>query len=87
MLDNCDWWTKTNYNVSSRGAESQRTGENNSDQRFTKHNFPFLVTYRTASRNSATPAPYFNSSPWHSGCWHWQANSVRFFALSQESLQ
>jgi hypothetical protein len=35
-----------------------------------KHSFPFLVTYRTSSRNSAKPAAYFNSSPWHSGCWH-----------------
>jgi hypothetical protein len=87
MLDNSDWWTKTNYNVSSRGAESQRTGKNNSDQPFMKHSFSFLVTYRTSSRNSATPAAYFNSSPWHSGCWHWQANSVSCFALSQESLQ
>src|ERR1700722_237418 len=50
MLDNSDWWTKTNYNVSSRGAESQCTGENNSDQPFMKHNFPFLVTCRTSSR-------------------------------------
>ena len=31
MLDYGDWWTKTNYNVGSRGAESQRTGENNSN--------------------------------------------------------
>jgi hypothetical protein len=53
MLDNGDWWTKTNYNVGSRCAESQRTGKNNSDQPFMKHSFPFLVTYRTSSRNSA----------------------------------
>jgi hypothetical protein len=87
MLDDSDGRTKTNYNVSSRGAKSQRAGENNSDQLFMKHGFPFLVTYRTPSRNSAKPAAYFNNSPWHSGCWHWQANSVSFFALSQESLQ
>jgi hypothetical protein len=31
ILDDGNWWTKTNYNVGSRGAESQRTGENNSD--------------------------------------------------------
>jgi len=68
MLDDGNWWTKTNYNISSRGAESQRTGENNSDQPFMKHNFPFLVTYRTPPRNSAKLAAYFNSSPWHSGC-------------------
>jgi hypothetical protein len=52
-----------------------------------KHSFPFLVTYRTPTRKSATLAAYFNSSPRHSGCWHWQANSVSFFALSQDSLQ
>jgi hypothetical protein len=43
MLDDGDWWTKTNYNVSSRGAESQRTGKNNSDQPFMKHSFLFLL--------------------------------------------
>jgi hypothetical protein len=37
MLDDSNWWTQTNYNVSSRGAESQRTGKNNSDQPFMKH--------------------------------------------------
>jgi hypothetical protein len=87
MLDDGYWWTKTNYNVSCRGTESQRTGKNNSDQPFMKHSFPFPVTYRKPSRNSAKAAVYFNSSPRHSGCWHWQANSVSFFALSQESLQ
>jgi hypothetical protein len=63
VLDDGYWWTKTNYNVGSRCAESHRTGENNSDQPFMKHSFPFLVTYRTPSRNSAKPAAYFNSSP------------------------
>jgi hypothetical protein len=63
MLDDGDWWTKTNYNICRRGAESQRTGKNNSDQPFMKHSFPFLVTYRTPSRNFAKPAAYFNSSP------------------------
>jgi hypothetical protein len=51
MLDDSYWWTKTNYNVSSRGAESQRTGKNNSDQPFMKHSFPFPVTYRTPWAN------------------------------------
>jgi len=37
MLDNSDWWTKTNDHIGSRGAESQRTGENNSNQPFVKH--------------------------------------------------
>jgi len=63
MLDNSDWWTKTNDHIGSRGAERQRTGENNSNQPFMKHSFPFLVTYRTPPRNSAKPAAYFNSSP------------------------
>jgi len=83
MLDNCNWWTKTNYNVSSRGAENQRTGENNSDQPFTKHNFLFLLHTAHAIAGCAKPAAYFNSSPWHPGCWHWQANSVSSLALSQ----
>jgi hypothetical protein len=54
MLDNSDWWTKTNYDVSSRGAESQRTGENNSDQPFVKHNFLFLLqtAYRRGTPRS-----------------------------------
>jgi hypothetical protein len=52
-----------------------------------KHSFPFPVTCRAPSRNSAKAPAYFNSSPRHSGCWHWQTNSVSFFARSQESLQ
>jgi hypothetical protein len=51
ILDYGDWWTKTNDNIGSRGAESQRTGENNSYQLFMKHGFPFLVTDRAPSRN------------------------------------
>jgi len=41
-LDDSDWWTKTNYNIGGRGAESQRTGENESDQLFLEHSFLFI---------------------------------------------
>jgi hypothetical protein len=41
MLYNSDWRTKTNDNIGSRGAESQRTGKNNCNQPFMKHSFPF----------------------------------------------
>jgi hypothetical protein len=87
MLDNSDWRTKTNDNIGSRGAESQRTGKNNSNQPFMKHSFPFLVNIPHAAPEFLKMAAYFSSSPWHSGCWHWQVSSISLFASSHDSLQ
>jgi hypothetical protein len=43
-------WSNANNNVGGRGAESQRTGENKSDQPFMEHSFLFFETFRKPSR-------------------------------------